>query len=242
MNTLYKICASVVLTLLCANGLNAQFVQEKRIEARETYIVDQVMHVTVSNAVSGEEIVTDLNVNGLNPRKPVLFESISDTTFDIRNYRLYSISCVEPGYMMYSEKFWPDEKKVHEQEIDLVPLRVGLKTDIQDITFLGDKTKIYSKSKPALNELIHFLTTNPTVNINIIGHVNGPDRSYSKNFYKEASLMRAKAVMDYLIENGIDKERLGSKGAGNEEMVYPNPVTDWQSEANRRIEIEITKI
>lgn len=242
MNALYKICASVVLTLLCASGLNAQFVQEKRIEARETYIVDQVMHVTVSNAVSGEEIVTDLNVNGLNPRKPVLFESISDTTFDIRNYRLYSISCVEPGFMMYSEKFWPDEKKVHEQEIELVPLRVGLKTDIQDITFLGDKTKIYSKSKPALDELIRFLTINPTVKIDIIGHVNGPDRSYSKNFYREASLMRAKAVVDYLIDNGIDKERLGSKGAGNEEMVYPNPVTDWQSEANRRIEIEITEM
>jgi outer membrane protein OmpA-like peptidoglycan-associated protein len=242
MNALYKIGIALLLITICSNGLKAQFVQEKRIEAKETYIVGQVMHVTVSNAVSGEQLIADLNVNGLNPRKPVTFEAITDTVFDIRYYRLYSISCVQPGYMLYSEKFWPDEKKIHEQSVQLVPLRIGLKTDIQDITFLGDKTKIHSKSKPALDELINFLITNPELKVNIIGHVNGPDRLYSKNFYKEASLMRSKAVVDYLVESGIDKGRLKAKGAGNEEMIYPNPVPDWQSEANRRIEIEIVEM
>jgi len=37
-------------------------------------------------------------------------------------------------------------------------------------------------------------------------------------------------------------ERLQAKGMGNSEMLYPDPSTDWQNEANRRIEIEITAI
>jgi flagellar motor protein MotB len=47
-------------------------------------------------------------------------------------------------------------------------------------------------------------------------------------------------VVDYLIQHGIDKERLTSKGMGNKQMIYPDPQTEWQVGSNRRIEIEIT--
>ena len=83
------------------------------------------------------------------------------------------------------------------------------------------------------------MTLNPTVKIAVIGHVNGPDNNKSQKFYNKASTMRAKAVVDYLIAQGIDSERLEAKGAGNTEMLFPEPNTDWEHEANRRIEIEV---
>jgi outer membrane protein OmpA-like peptidoglycan-associated protein len=110
---------------------------------------------------------------------------------------------------------------------------------MREITFLGDKTEIYARSKPALDDVIRWLQLNSSVSIAIIGHVNGPDNERSARFYQKASLERAKAVRDYLIENGINEARLDIKGAGNTEMIYADPATDWQNEANRRIEIEI---
>ncbi|MCB1148245.1 MAG: OmpA family protein, partial [Leptospiraceae bacterium] len=151
----------------------------------------------------------------------------------------FNITCLKKGYMYYAHKFWPDEKSVHEENITLMPLKKGLKTDVREITFLGDETEIYHKSKPALDELIEFLHQNPGMKLAIIGHVNGPDKQKSENFYRKASMKRAQSVVDYLIKSGISKDRLEARGAGNTQMIYPNPKTDWQSEANRRIEIEV---
>lgn len=216
-----------------------QFVEERSISPDEASIDNQMMDLSVIDAKSGNLVPADVNIYGLNPRKPVLFEAVEDTSFAISNYRLYTVSCVKEGYMYYSEKFWPEEKATHKQEVTLIPLEIGLKTDVRNIVFLGDKTEIYHKSKPALAELIRFLDINPTVRIAIIGHVNGPDNDRSKRFYQRASEDRAEAVKNYLVEEGISEDRLEVRGAGNTEMIYPDPITDWQNEANRRVEIEV---
>ena len=230
----------VLIGATVASSTSAQFVQEKSISSNEVSIDKQQMHISILDSETSEALASDLNIYGLNPRKAVVMESVADTTFEIRNYRLYTISSVKKGYMYYSDKFWPDEASVHEQAVVLRPLEVGLKTDVRDITFLGDKTEIYHKSKPALAEIMEFMKLNPTVSIAIIGHVNGPDNAKSQRFYEKVSLARAEAEVNYLVEAGIDQRRLSAKGAGNQEMIYPDPVTDWQNEANRRIEIEVT--
>lgn len=236
---------NLVLSLLLVTiqiGTQGQFVQERQISADEAEIKNQQMHIRVLDALSDEPLHADLKVSGLNPRKPVDLIAVSDTTFEIKNYRLYSITCVEPGYMIYAEKFWPDEKSLHEQAVRLEPLKPGLRTDLRDIVFLGDRTEIYHKSKPALQDFYDFLTLNPKVRICIIGHVNGPDNSRSQRVYRKASEERAEAVKDYLVKMGISPDRLEIRGAGNTEMLYPDPATDWQNEANRRIEIEVLSL
>jgi outer membrane protein OmpA-like peptidoglycan-associated protein len=142
--------------------------------------------------------------------------------------------------MYFAHKFWPQEKDTHEENIQLKPLAIGQKTSIEDITFLGDQTDIYHKSAPALEELIEFMMINPQVKLRIIGHANGPE-SEKKGalYYKKASEKRAEAVRDYLIQHKIAPERLATKGAGNTEMLFPDPQTDWETQANRRIEIEV---
>ena len=220
---------------------NAQFVTEKKIGDPDVVVDNQQMHISVVDAKSGQQVPADVRIEGL-LRKSIVMENLVDTTLHIRTYRLFNVSCVKEGYMYYAHKFWPEEKQKHEEKVLLRPIAVGLKTDVRDITFLGDKTEIYSKSADAIAEIIEFLSLNPKVKIAIIGHVNGPDGEKSASFYRKASMKRAQSVVDYLIGKGVDKARLEARGAGNTDMIYPKPATDWQSEANRRIEIEILEI
>lgn len=238
--------ARIISTFLVMVGfgisfsVNAQFVQEKKISDSGSNVDYQEMQIQITDASNGDEVISDVRVKGLNPRKTVVFESIADTVFEIKNYRLYTVSCIEEGYMYYTEKFWPAEEVVHLQQVKLHPLRSGLKTDIRDISFLGNKTEIYHKSRSALDELTEWLKLNPKVKVAVIGHVNGPDQTRSKKFYRKVSEERAQAVIDYVISKGISADRLEARGAGNSQMIYPDPKTDWQNEANRRIEIEVT--
>ncbi len=221
--------------------VRAQFVQEKAIDStNNAEIEEQKMILKVLDASTKKPLEADVVVKGINPRKPMLLEDISDTTLVLKSYRLYSVSVVKPGYMYFAHKFWPDESAQHHEFIELQPLSLGLKTDVQDITFLGDQTDIYHKSIPALQELVSFMKVNPAVKILIIGHANGPEsEKKGAAFYRKGSQKRAEAVKDYLIQHGIEPERLATRGDGNTQMLYPDPKTEWETQANRRIEIEI---
>lgn len=232
------------LTYICVavffvQSMNAQFAEERKITENEVIIENQQMNIKVVDAQTKENTSSDVVVRGLNARKPILMTNISDTVFEIKNYRLYTVSCLKKGYMYYNEKFWPNEVQVHLQEVELEPLALGLKTDIRDIYFLGDKTSIYAKSKPAIDELVDWMKLNENVTLAIIGHVNGPNNEKSERFYRKASQERAASVVQYMVSQGIPMERLDSRGAGNTEMIYPDPQTNWENEANRRVEIEI---
>ena len=224
----------------------AQFFQEMKIDsAQGPDIEDQQMQISVTDFKSKLYTEADVMVKGLNPRKTVVFKDFTDSTLLIKNYRIYTVSVIKEGYMYYAHKFWPDEANVHYERIELKPLSVGLKTSIEDITFLGDETQLYHKSGPALQELLQFLTVNPSVKICIIGHANCPVNEEKKNsdaFYRRASEKRAEAVVDYLVQHGISSDRLTTRGMGGKQMLYPDPQTDWQNDANRRVEIEIVGI
>lgn len=235
----------VIGVLVCAvffsSSSIAQFTTEKSIDSTRTEVEDQKMKLLVMDSKTKKGMEADVMVKGLNPRKTVVFKNLSDTTLLLKKYRIYTVSVVKMGYMYHAHKFWPDETTQHMERIELKPLSVGLKTSVEDITFLGDDTQIYHKSIPALEELVEFLKINPSIRIAIIGHANGPigKDQKSSSFYRKATEKRSQAVVDYLIQHGISKDRLEARGAGNSQMIYPDPQTEWQIEANRRVEIEI---
>ncbi|MCC6599231.1 MAG: OmpA family protein [Crocinitomicaceae bacterium] len=241
MKKILAYCCIGLAVSFCPAESFAQFIQEKAVDStNNAEVEDQRMLLKILDAKSNKPVEADLIIKGLNPRKPVVFSHISDTTLLLKNYRLYTVSAVKEGYMYFAHKFWPDESSEHRETIRLQPLAIGLKTNVQDITFLGDETEVYHKSVPALEELVQFLKINPSVKLMIIGHANGPaSEKKNANYYKKGSEKRAESVRDYLIQHGIMPERLATKGAGNTQMVYPDPKTDWETQANRRIEIEI---
>jgi outer membrane protein OmpA-like peptidoglycan-associated protein len=233
-----------IMAFFASITANGQLTDEQKADTTITNEVEnQKLQLLVTDYDSKRLIDADVMVKGLNPRKTMVFKGISDTIMDLKKYRLYTVSVVKEGYMYFAHKFWPDEAAVHLERIELKPLMQGVRTSIEDIYFLGDETEIYYKSLPALEELITFLAINPTLKVQVIGHANGPITEMKRNsdaYYRKASEKRAVAVVDYLVQHGIERSRLTTKGVGNKQMMYPDPQTEWQVSSNRRIEIEVT--
>lgn len=119
----------------------------------------------------------------------------------------------------------------------LKPLLRGAVAKIDEIYFSAGLSTILEESAPKLNRLRDFLLVNPNVNIEIQGHVNGDgSQSFSS---KRLSKKRAKKIVKHLVAAGISSKRLSAKGFGFTNPVYPFPETEFEKEANRRVEILI---
>lgn len=133
----------------------------------------------------------------------------------------------------------PEIKKIN--TITLKPVRVGAKVAIQNLFFVGNQDTLLAISEPELPKVLKFMQYNPHASIEIGGHINRPNEPpvTEDTWNYDLSVRRAKRVYDYLIENGINPERLSYKGYGNWEMLYPNAKSAFQQEQNRRVEIKI---
>jgi outer membrane protein OmpA-like peptidoglycan-associated protein len=90
---------------------------------------------------------------------------------------------------------------------------------------------------PVLNELLAIMKENPTLEIEIQGHICcefEPDGQQEK-----LSVQRSKIVYLYLVKNGIESKRLSYHGFGHQ---FPITLERNEEERiqNRRVEIKIT--
>ena len=82
---------------------------------------------------------------------------------------------------------------------------------IDNIFYEFDKATLTPESTASLDELVKLLENNPNVTIELASHCDFRGRD---QYNEKLSQKRAEAVVTYLIENGIDKERLTAKGYG----------------------------
>jgi outer membrane protein OmpA-like peptidoglycan-associated protein len=100
------------------------------------------------------------------------------------------------------------------------------------------------ESDEALNALYESLKANPTVRINIEGHVccvpaSEPDAIDDDTFRKELSVNRARTIREYLIKRGIEHTRIKYEGFGHRKPVITPETTEEEANQNRRVEIRI---
>lgn len=102
------------------------------------------------------------------------------------------------------------------------------------VNFETGSAELTNSSKETLNSLIEFMNKKKEANIQVDAYTDsvGDDESNLT-----LSRERAYAVKTYLVENGIDKERIKSKGFGAD-STYDNS-TEEGREKNRRVEITI---
>jgi OOP family OmpA-OmpF porin len=87
----------------------------------------------------------------------------------------------------------------------------------------------------SLNNLITYMTTNPSVQIGIVGHADSDGEDDVNN---KLSAARAEAVTNYLVSKGIAKERLVVSFKGKSEKKYPGKTLEVDA-ANRRVSFSI---
>lgn len=120
-------------------------------------------------------------------------------------------------------------------------IKLGSKLQFENINFAPNSSQILPESKAELEDLRLFLLNNPHIYVEIGGHVNSLKR---RNTFKlrRLSKARAKVVYEYLIENGIEPQKISYKGYGNSKLIHTNPSSEKENRENRRVEVVVTKI
>jgi len=121
---------------------------------------------------------------------------------------------------------------------------VGSTIRLANINFYDGLHRWLPGSVKTLNELLETLEKNPTVEIEIQGHVccaeSGDGRDKETGDF-HLSVNRAKAIYDYLVAHGISASRLSYKGFGSSRKLIRPERTAHDMMLNRRVEIEIRK-
>ena len=113
--------------------------------------------------------------------------------------------------------------------------KAGEKLKIDNLNFIINTFAVVPESRGKLYELLLVLRNNPTLKIEIQGHLccMPVDRV-------DLSTQRAKAIYSFLIANDVNKARLSYRGFGSTDPIYQLPEKDEKERAaNRRVEILI---
>jgi len=203
------------------------------------YLKGKIIDKKSKKPLSASIEIYDVNKNSL------VYKSISDPING--NYVAilpfgseYMLNVNLEGYMFYSENFIINNSsylKPYELNVELQPIEVGASIILKNIFFDFDKHNLLPQSEVELLKIVEFLKKNKNLKVEISGHTDNVG-TYEYNL--QLSEKRAKAVYDYLVENGIEPSRLTYKGYG-----YTKPLINSDLEEhrklNRRTEILILK-
>jgi outer membrane protein OmpA-like peptidoglycan-associated protein len=126
-----------------------------------------------------------------------------------------------------------DEPTVRNFELEKI--EVGTKVVLENIYFETAKAVLKPESYTQLDQVIELLENNETLRMEISGHT---DNVGSLRVNTKLSEERAKAVVDYLVSNGISEDRLEWKGYAYTRPIAPNDTEEGRAK-NRRVEFEI---
>jgi outer membrane protein OmpA-like peptidoglycan-associated protein len=135
-----------------------------------------------------------------------------------------------------------EPEKTLTQQLTDSTAKEGSKIVLKNLNFIGGRHILVNESYPILDELLAVLKNNPSLKIEIQGHVcctNKGDGYDLDTNIDNLSVARAHMVYDFLVENGISASRLKYRGFGSSQKLYPDEADEFQRAANRRVEIKI---
>lgn len=113
----------------------------------------------------------------------------------------------------------------------------GLKIRISNIEFAFASAKLTRKAYPVLDRVAELLEKYRSYDVLIEGHTDDiGEEEYNLRLSEE----RSKSVMDYLISEGVSKERLSFRGMGESSPFLPN-TGEENRRRNRRVEFLLIK-
>ncbi len=124
-------------------------------------------------------------------------------------------------------------------DFNLFPLQVDQVVRLDNIYYDLAKWNIRADAALELDKLVQTLNDNPSVKIELSSHT---DCRGNDAYNMSLSEKRAKSAVDYLIKQGIAKDRLTAKGYGETKPVETcecTKCTEEQHQANRRTEFKV---
>ncbi len=151
----------------------------------------------------------------------------------------FALIAEHDGYFFYSKNYSSDKLVANKDgfyvNVPMLPYGTVSKFVLENIFFDVDKSVLKPESITELNKLKTLLSNNLTLKIELGGHTDS-DGDDKHNMILSDN--RAKAVKDWLIENGIEASRLTHKGYGETQPIVENDTAEHKAQ-NRRTEVKI---
>lgn len=152
----------------------------------------------------------------------------------------YILSAEKNGYMFKNFKMTlPAAKNIPVEitrNIAMEKLEVGFQSVLRNIYFDFDKATFKMNSYDELNKLEKLMSVNNQIKVEISGHT---DNIGKKEYNQRLSWKRASAVVNYLVNKGIDQRRLVAKGFGETKPLASNDNEKDGRALNRRVEFKV---
>jgi len=175
-------------------------------------------------------------------RSQVVATSLSNDTGAYRaslpEGKAYGIEITARDYMFYLDIVDISGESTEEEivrDFGLEKVEVGATVVLENIFFETAKATLKSESFAQLEQVLKFMESNPTLRMEISGHT---DNTGSLKVNTKLSQARAEAVVDWLVEHGIDASRLDAMGYAFSQPIAPNDTPEGRAK-NRRVEFKI---
>lgn len=196
------------------------------------YISDSITNEFLTSEITITDIEKDEQTTVLSNRSgfyTIKLEKGKTYNFNILRapYHEENIEITTPVAEKQIEEFW--------QHFQLNKYEKGDKIELENLHFHTSTANLRDDSKPVLDKLITIMKSNKTMRIRIEGHT---DNSGSKIGLIKLSQQRANTVKSKLLDAGIDKMRIKTRGFGGFKPLVPND-SEPNKRQNRRVEFVI---
>ena len=191
------------------------------------------IYIAKKNKKEEDSVLTLLPSSPITPLKPsksiISNESKKDQNEKVLNFNISNKIPNEEDKIIYKKKYEKDIENLSNA------VKNKKKIVINSIYFDTNSPVLLKDSFPILNALTEILQNNKNIKIKIIGHT---DLTGDLEENKKLSWDRADSVKKYLIEAGIDSNRIITEGKGSTQPLINSKFPD-ASKVNRRTEFEV---
>lgn len=224
----------------------------QRVENERTYIIEGLVTDKVTGEILPNTTVTLFDEDG-NVISEVVVGEDGKYQLTTEPNQKYSVEGFQPKYIPQIEFFDTNDKGNIEFNIELeiesYKDAEEIVTDDEDgntfielenIYFDFAKWDIKPQAAKTLDVLVALLNKYPRMEIQLGAHT---DSRSTFEFNMDLSEKRARATLEYMVQNGISRERLTSKGYGETKPLVPcgDNCTETEFSINRRCEFLILK-
>jgi outer membrane protein OmpA-like peptidoglycan-associated protein len=203
-----------------------------------SYVVTGRVLDTLSGIIPlvGKISFMDLNTGAV--ESFVISDSTGNYTARLPEAKVYGVEIHAAGYLYYLDVLNLSGSSNMEKinfNFYLRRVEVGTKVVLDNIYFELGKAVLRPESFDALEQVSRFMENNPSIRLEISGHT---DNTGSLRVNQRLSRERAKAVVDWLVGQGISPEKLEYEGYADTQPVAPNDTAEGR-EKNRRVEFKV---
>jgi outer membrane protein OmpA-like peptidoglycan-associated protein len=138
----------------------------------------------------------------------------------------------------YTQDAVIDHKDFSLETIKVSPIEEKVTIVLNNVFFDFDKSILKAESFPELNRLVDLMKERPQMQVEIAGHA---DATGPEQYNLGLSERRANAVAKYIVEKGIEMNRITAVFFGESQPAETNETKDGRKK-NRRVEFKILKL